>query len=127
VKAYLKRSKNDANDAAAICEAVTRPSMRFVALKTKEQQASSISSSRRPRRVRRVGLHHCSPHLGQGDQTGRLVAPSIFLTSKFRPQARTLQAMRASLLARAIASTLRCSRFLAASIQGLSPWRSQLT
>src|ERR1700693_2258608 len=40
VKAYLKRSKNDANDAAAICEAVTRPSMRFVALKTKEQQAS---------------------------------------------------------------------------------------
>src|SRR5258707_1792115 len=31
VKAYLKRSKNDANDAAAICEAVTRPSMRFVA------------------------------------------------------------------------------------------------
>jgi len=38
VKAYLKRSKNDANDAAAICEAVTRPSMRFVPIKTKEQQ-----------------------------------------------------------------------------------------
>ena len=36
VKAYLKRSKNDANDAAAICEAVTRPSMRFVPIKTKE-------------------------------------------------------------------------------------------
>ena len=30
VKAYVKRSKNDAADAAAICEAVTRPSMRFV-------------------------------------------------------------------------------------------------
>jgi transposase len=40
VKAYLKRSKNDANDAAAICEAVSRPSMRFVAIKTKEQQAA---------------------------------------------------------------------------------------
>src|ERR1700719_592466 len=38
VKAYLKRSKNDANDAAAICEAVTRPSMRFVATKSEEQQ-----------------------------------------------------------------------------------------
>ena len=38
VKAYLKRSKNDANDAAAICEAVTRPTMRFVSIKTKEQQ-----------------------------------------------------------------------------------------
>src|SRR6516164_6327951 len=40
VKAYVKRSKNDANDAAAICEAVTRPSMRFVAIKTKDQQAA---------------------------------------------------------------------------------------
>ena len=40
VKAYLKRAKNDANDAAAICEAVTRPSMRFVATKSKEQQAA---------------------------------------------------------------------------------------
>ena len=40
VKAYLKRSKNDANDAAAICEAVTRPSMRFVPIKTKEQQTA---------------------------------------------------------------------------------------
>ena len=38
VKAYLKRSKSDANDAAAICEAVTRPSMRFVPIKTQEQQ-----------------------------------------------------------------------------------------
>ena len=40
MKAYLKRSKNDANDAAAICEAVTRPSMRFVPIKTKEQQTA---------------------------------------------------------------------------------------
>jgi transposase len=40
VKAYLKRGKNDANDAAAICEAVSRPSMRFVAIKSKEQQAA---------------------------------------------------------------------------------------
>ena len=39
VKAYLKRSKNDANDAAAICEAVTRPSMRFVPGKSEQQQA----------------------------------------------------------------------------------------
>ena len=39
VKAYLKRSKNDANDAAAICEAVTRPSMRFVPMKSEQQQS----------------------------------------------------------------------------------------
>jgi transposase len=52
VKAYLKRSKNDANDAAAICEAVTRPSMRFVALKTKEQQASLMLHRTRQMLVR---------------------------------------------------------------------------
>src|SRR5277367_6027078 len=39
VKAYLKRSKNDANDAVAICEAVTRPSMRFVPTKSEQQQS----------------------------------------------------------------------------------------
>jgi hypothetical protein len=40
VKAYAKRGKNDANDAAAICEAVTRPSMRFVPIKSVEQQSA---------------------------------------------------------------------------------------
>ena len=38
-KAYVRRNKNDAADAAAICEAVSRPSMRFVAIKTEAQQA----------------------------------------------------------------------------------------
>jgi transposase len=38
VKAYLKRNKNDAADAAAICEAVRRPTMRFVRVKSAEQQ-----------------------------------------------------------------------------------------
>ena len=39
MKPYVKRGKSDAIDAAAICEAVTRPSMRFVAVKSPEQQA----------------------------------------------------------------------------------------
>jgi len=39
VKAYLKRGKNNANDAAAICEVVTRPSMRFVPTKSEQQQS----------------------------------------------------------------------------------------
>ena len=39
VKAYVKRNKNDAADAEAICEAVTRPTMRFVPIKTPDQQA----------------------------------------------------------------------------------------
>ena len=36
---YVKRGKTDAADAEAICEAVTRPTMRFVPIKTAEQQA----------------------------------------------------------------------------------------
>jgi transposase len=39
VKPYVKRHKNDATDAEAICEAVTRPNMRFVATKMPEQQS----------------------------------------------------------------------------------------
>src|SRR5260370_5753931 len=38
VKAYVKRNKNDAADAEAICEAVRRPTMRFVQVKSAEQQ-----------------------------------------------------------------------------------------
>lgn len=38
VKAYLRRQKNDAADAEAICEAVTRPTMRFVPVKSAERQ-----------------------------------------------------------------------------------------
>lgn len=39
VKPYVKRQKNDATDAEAICEAVTRPTMRFVPVKSQEQQS----------------------------------------------------------------------------------------
>src|SRR5260221_9567919 len=39
IKPYVKRGKNDAIDAAAICEAMSRPGMRFVAVKSAEQQA----------------------------------------------------------------------------------------
>src|SRR5580693_8714159 len=40
VKPYARRQKNDAADAAAICEAVTRPSMRFVGVRSPENQAA---------------------------------------------------------------------------------------
>jgi transposase len=47
VKAYVKRGKTDAGDAAAICEAVTRPSMSFVPVKGLEQQGLSMLHSAR--------------------------------------------------------------------------------
>jgi len=40
VKPYVERNKNDAADAEAICEAMSRPRMSFVRLKTAEQQAA---------------------------------------------------------------------------------------
>ena len=42
VKPFVKRQKNDAADAEAICEAAQRPSMRFVPVKSEEQQASAV-------------------------------------------------------------------------------------
>jgi hypothetical protein len=59
VKAYVKRNKNDAADAEAICEAVRRPTMRFVRVKSAQQQGQPepstncrycTSSLRQPRR-----------------------------------------------------------------------------
>src|ERR1041384_5446961 len=52
VKAYVKRNKNDAADAAAICEAVKRPSMRFVPVKTIEQQSALLMHRARDLLVR---------------------------------------------------------------------------
>src|SRR5205085_1585360 len=42
VKPYVKRNKTDVADAEAICEAVARPTIRFVPVKTAEQQAASM-------------------------------------------------------------------------------------
>jgi transposase len=42
VKAYVKRQKNNTADAEAICEAVTRPTMRFVEVKSPEQQSIMV-------------------------------------------------------------------------------------
>ncbi len=46
VKPYVKRQKNDAADAEAICEAVTRPTMRFVETKTPEPSHASSANRR---------------------------------------------------------------------------------
>jgi transposase len=52
VKPYVKSGKNDANDAEAICEALGRPSMRFVAVKTVDQQVMQAEHRIRSRLVR---------------------------------------------------------------------------
>jgi len=52
VKPYVKRGKTDAADAEAICEAVTRPTMRFVPVKSAEQQAALLDHKARDFLVR---------------------------------------------------------------------------
>lgn len=52
VKPYVKRGKNDAADAEALCEAMSRPTMRFVPVKTAEQQAALMLVGLRDRLVR---------------------------------------------------------------------------
>lgn len=53
VKPYVKRGKNDAADAEAICEAMSRPTMRFVPVKTAEQQAALMLAGMRDQLIRR--------------------------------------------------------------------------
>jgi transposase len=52
VKPYVKRGKNDAADAEALCEAMSRPTMRFVPVKTTEQQATLMLVGVRDRLIR---------------------------------------------------------------------------
>ena len=52
VKPYVKRGKNDTADAEALCEAMSRPTMRFVPVKTAEQQAALMMVALRDRLIR---------------------------------------------------------------------------
>lgn len=67
VKAYVKRGKTDAADAEAIAEAVTRPTMRFVPIKSKEQQAALMLHKTRDLLIRQrtMLINALRGHLGE--------------------------------------------------------------
>ena len=67
MKPYVKRGKTDAAEAEAICEAVTRPTMRFVAVKTPEQQAVLMLHKTRDLLVRQrtALINALRAHLGE--------------------------------------------------------------
>ncbi len=79
VKPYVKRNKNDAADAAAICEAVTRPSMRFVAVKTKEQQSILVLHRTRELLVRQrtMLVNALRAHLAEFGVVARVGLPQV--------------------------------------------------
>jgi transposase len=67
VKPYVKRGKNDAADAAAICEAMSRPGMRFVPVKNVEQQATLMLHKTRELLIkqRTMGVNALRSHLSE--------------------------------------------------------------
>ena len=79
VKPYVKRNKNDAADAAAICEAVTRPTMRFVGVKTAEQQ--SVLTLHRTRallvRQRTMLVNAIRAHMAEFGIVARVGLPQV--------------------------------------------------
>jgi transposase len=77
VSAYVKRNKNDANDAEAICEAVARPTMRFVPVKTREHQAALMLHRSRQLFVKQRtmlsnAIRSCLAEFGIVAPTGRI-------------------------------------------------------
>jgi transposase len=67
IKPYVKRGKNDAADAAAICEAMSRPGMRFVPVKNVEQQATLMLHKTRELLIkqRTMGVNALRSHLSE--------------------------------------------------------------
>jgi len=79
VKPYVKRNKNDAADAEAICEAVTRPSMRFVAVKTAEQQSVLMVHRTRELMVRQrtMLVNAIRAHMAEFGVVARVGLPQV--------------------------------------------------
>jgi len=79
VKPYVKRNKNDAADAEAICEAVTRPTMRFVAVKGTEQQSVLMVHRTRELLVRQrtMLVNAMRAHLAEFGIVARVGLPQV--------------------------------------------------
>jgi transposase len=142
VKPYVKRGKNDAADAAAVCEAMSRPEMRFVPAKSPDQQAALMLAGVRDRLIRNrtqlsnairgyaaefgliaaKGLEKIEPLLARAaaDETLPALAREVF-ASQGREYAR-LQAQLKEIEAKLMAwhRGNECSRHLA-EIPGVGP------
>ena len=79
VKAYVKRHKNDAANAEAVCEAATRASMRFVVVKSEAQQARGVLYRTRDLLVRQrtQAINTLRGHLAEFGVVAPRVAPTL--------------------------------------------------
>lgn len=141
-KPYVKRGKNDAADAEALCEAMSRPTMRFVPVKTGEQQAALMLVGMRDRLVRNRtqlanairgyaaefglaaarGLCHIEPLLDRiaADETLPALARELFAShaNEYQQLQRQLEEIEGKLMVWHRAN--ECSRRLA-QIPGVGP------
>ena len=142
VKPYVKRGKNDAADAEGLCEAMSRPTMRFVPVKTAEQQAALMLVGSRDRLIRNrtqlsnairgyatefgltiaKGMAHLDPLLAriQADESLPVLARELFAVQA--EEYARLQAQIAEVDAKLMAwhKADECSRRLA-KIPGVGP------
>jgi transposase len=107
VKAYIKRNKHDAADAEAICEAVGRPTMRFVPVKTAEQQAMALLHRGREQLVRQrtMLVNALRAHLAE---FGIVAARQLLAWHKSNPVSQRLASIPGigPIIATAIATTV---------------------
>ncbi len=126
VKPYVKRNKNDAADAAAICEAVTRPTMRFVAVKTKQQQSLMMLHRTRSLLVRQrtMLVNAMRAHLAEFG----IVAPvglrglKALLAIIADPQEQRLAPLGRTCLESLVASLMTVAQEIASAQQHIHAW-----
>src|ERR1700735_3929176 len=142
VKPYVKRGKNDAADAEALCEAMSRPTMRFVPVKTAEQQAALMMAGLRDRLIRNRtqlsnairgyaaefgftsarGMAHIDPLLDriQADESVPVLARELFAAQAEEYAQLQAQIVEADAKLMAWHKADECSRRLA-NIPGIGP------
>ncbi len=142
VKPYVKRGKNDTADAEALCEAMSRPTMRFVPVKTAEQQAALMMAGLRDRLIRNRtqlsnairgyaaefgftsarGMAHIDPLLDriQADESVPVLARELFAAQAEEYAQLQAQIVEADAKLMAWHKADECSRRLA-NIPGIGP------
>ncbi len=126
VKPYVKRNKNDAADSEAICEAVTRPTMRFVAVKSAEQQSLMMLHRTRSLLVRQrtMLVNAMRAHLAEFG----IVAPvglrglKALLAVIAGPEDERLPALARTCLESLVASLMNLEPEIAAAEQHIHAW-----
>ncbi len=126
VKPYVKRNKNDAADAEAICEAVTRPTMRFVAAKSAEQQSVLMLHRTRELMVRQrtMLVNAIRAHMAEFGIVARVGLPQVkaLLAVIADEEDGRLPPLARTCLAELAAQLMSLEREIAAAGQRIHAW-----